>query len=67
LACIDPAKCKGIASGASRRIAFTEVAGYQWASGEAVVFHWRLIRGPSSSGFVADSIRSTIVQMRILK
>lgn len=62
--CTDPAKCIGIASGASKRIAFSEVVAYQPGSAEAVVYHWRLIPGNAASGFVMDSLRATIVPMK---
>ena len=58
--CVQPGQCNAVPRESTRSIALNDVIG-GGASGEIVVYHWRLTPGQSPTGYVADSLRSLIV------
>lgn len=62
--CDDPATCDGIASGASRRVAFRDITGYTDVAREVVIYHWHLVPAATATGHAPDSIRSLIFRIR---
>jgi hypothetical protein len=61
--CIQPSECNGVSPHSTTSIALDDIIG-GGESAEIVVYHWRLVQGQSSTGYVADSIRSLIVPVR---
>ena len=41
--CIDPSKCTPVAPRSTKLVSYSEIAAYQEGSGNAVVYHWRII------------------------
>jgi hypothetical protein len=60
--CTNPDTCPGVPVNSTSSINFSELAGYQPGSGEAVVYHWHLVG--AAGHFQPDSIRSQIVSLR---
>jgi hypothetical protein len=60
--CTEPSRCNAVPGESTKSIALEDVIG-RGESGEIVVFHWRLIPGQSTTGYVADSIRTVNVRV----
>lgn len=58
--CTDPARCAGLAPGATTALPYTQIASYTPAAREAIVYWWHLIPA-TGAGFHPDSIRAVVV------
>jgi hypothetical protein len=58
--CTDPARCAGLAPGATTTLPYTQIGFYTPAAREATVYWWHLIPA-TGTGFRPDSIRAVVV------
>jgi hypothetical protein len=59
--CVEGPECPSVAPGATVRIPYSGISGYQAGRKEAIVFWWRSARTPA--GLQPDSLRSTVAKL----
>ena len=61
--CIDPAKCTPVQPHSTKVVPYSQIAAYQPGSGNAVVYHWRII-AKAAGVFDYDKLRQLDVKLR---
>ena len=60
--CVDPARCTPIQPHSTKIVQYSEIAAYQQGSGNAVVYHWRIItKAPGQYDY--DEVRHLEVKL----
>jgi ABC-type Fe3+-hydroxamate transport system substrate-binding protein len=59
--CLDPAKCTPVQPHSSKDVPYSQIAAYQHGSGNAIVYHWRIIA--KGSGYDYDKLRELEVKL----
>ena len=60
--CVDPAKCRAVQPHSTKTVPYSEIAAYQQESGNAVVYHWRII-SKGSGQYDYDKLRALEVKL----
>ena len=61
--CIDPAKCTPVPPHSTKLVLYSQIAAYQQGSGNAVVYHWRII-SKGAGVYDYDKLRQLEVKLR---
>jgi hypothetical protein len=61
--CLEPSKCTAVPPKSTKSLAYSEIAAYQEGSGNALVYHWRIIT-KATGGNDYDSLRKLAVKLR---
>ena len=61
--CLDPAKCTAVMPHSTKLVVYSQIAAYQPGSGNAVVYHWRII-SKGAGVYDYDKLRQLDVKLR---
>jgi hypothetical protein len=60
--CMDPVACPGVAAGETRRVPYSQIAGYEPGRKEAIVYWWHL-EAKLGGGYAMKQLTSVLVRL----